>query len=82
MSRMIIAQGAKGETMKFPIERIVRYTTDDGVHVKCEEMGEVVRCKECKWSVSLDGILGCRWHGFYETGSDWFCADAERREDE
>ena len=43
---------------------------------------EVVRCKDCKWSVSLDGILGCRWHGFYETGSDWFCADAERREDE
>ena len=42
----------------------------------------VVRCKDCKWSVSLDGILGCRWHGFYETGSDWFCADAERRDDE
>lgn len=40
----------------------------------------VVRCKDCKWNTDWDGKLGCGWHGFYETGSDWFCADGERSE--
>ena len=29
--------------MKFPIERIVRYTSDDGLYIKDEEVGDLVR---------------------------------------
>lgn len=51
------------------------------------EFVQVVRCKECKWSIDIynDGDCYCKrpnketdWHG---TDWDWFCKDGERRED-
>ncbi len=77
--------------MKFPIERIVRYTTDDGVHVKCEEMGELVRCKDCFYSWPFDeeelkepyrvGEWHCEfWYG--EMHGDDYCSCGKRRPDE
>lgn len=41
----------------------------------------VVRCKDCKYGIDWDGRLGCKWHGFYQTEPNWFCADGERSED-
>ena len=42
----------------------------------------IVRCKDCKYGIDWDGRLGCKWHGFYQTEQNWFCADGERGGDE
>ena len=63
--------------MKFPIERIVRYTSDDGVHVKVEEVGDLVRCKDCKHYLEL---AECYLFGRC-MGTDDFCSWGERKED-
>ena len=74
--------------MKFPIERIVRYTTDDGVHVKCEEVADLVRCKDCFYSWPFDeeelknpfrvGEWHCDfWYG--EMHEDDYCSCGKRR---
>ena len=56
--------------MKFPIERIVRYTSDDGVHVKCEEVGDLVRCKDCEYSQPM-------WSGGHpeDKAIEYYCSE-------
>lgn len=71
--------------MKFPIERIVRYTTDDGVHVKCEEVGDLVRCKDCKYrEVQVDGVFRYEMCGMRDEiiNLDGYCHMGRRRKDE
>ena len=70
--------------MKFPIERIVRYTTDDGVHVKCEEVGDLVRCKGCKrFKTSKRYPAWGAWCGrtAARVRNDDYCSWGEWRED-
>lgn len=45
---------------------------------------QVVRCKDCKHSTKVEGIVGLVWcEHLAEVGTwienDWFCADGERR---
>lgn len=76
-------------------EYIVRETGFPGV-VKQEVVGELVRCKDCKWWDQIDnGSYGychaCK-HSFWSTNweisiyrtykEDWFCADGKRKDDE
>lgn len=69
--------------MKFPIERIMRYTTDDGIHVKCEKMGELVRCKDCRFHErEQPGMVWCPCVVGSWMAEDGFCSMGERREDE
>lgn len=45
-------------------------------------VGEVVRCKDCKWwSKENDSLQGrCALLQIYPTG-EWYCANAERKEE-
>lgn len=63
-------------------EQIVRLTITDN-ETKAEVVGEVVRCKGCKYHedevpsmVWCPNIVG-NW-----VNDDWFCADGERKETE
>lgn len=48
-------------------------------------MGELVRCKDCRWGREVCGNIECfadrnappEYHGY-----DWFCPNGERRTDE
>ena len=40
------------------------------------KLGEIVRCKDCKWSISC-GYISTR---SYAKWKDWFCADGEKME--
>ena len=64
-----------------PNEKIIRYESEDGLHVKAMDMGELVRCKDCKnWEYDVilpDGY--CR--GRHQWNPNWFCADGERKDD-
>ena len=63
-------------------ELIIVQTFDkDGFLTGYEVKGEVVRCKDCKWSYDAIGGTFCS-HGVCVdcvVCGDWFCADAERR---
>lgn len=61
-------------------EYIIRETTHP-LATSQDVVGELVRCKDCKYGIEWDGRLGCEWHGFYKTEPEWFCADGDRRED-
>lgn len=71
--------------MKLPLEKIIRYESEDGIHVKAMDMGELVRCKDCKWGVEKCGNIECfvdlnvptEYHGY-----EWFCHLGERKDDE
>lgn len=56
-------------------EYIVRETGSPGV-VKQETIGELVRCKECKWH--SEGF--CNWLELM-TEEEFFCADGQGRID-
>lgn len=46
-----------------------------------DNRGELVRCQDCKWYDSRDGI--CEHHAAINNPSpDWFCADGERKDAE
>lgn len=68
-------------------EQIVRIETD-GDETRAEVVGEIVRCKDCKYylySSEICGIIDTRLH-FYETHKRWyddsFCSWGERKETE
>ena len=71
--------------MRLPLEKIIQYKSEDGIHVKAMDMGELVRCKDCKHSHSwyLDKRICELW---VETGvdvfNDGFCSYGEREDDE
>ena len=48
-------------------------------------VGELVRCKDCKWwheSETNNGFGDCgQANGITLKSSDWFCADGERKEE-
>lgn len=66
------------------IEQIVRLTVD-GEETKAEVIGELVRCKDCRWGREVCGNIECfvdsnipsEYHGY-----EWFCPNGERRDDE
>lgn len=65
-------------------EMIVRYETDGRI-VKGYDAGELIRCKDCKYS-SPNGVYGCGIHSFADDldermYSDDFCSIAERKEE-
>lgn len=73
--------------MKVLKEVIARYETD-GRTVKCFDIGELIRCKDCKWHWKsaewhLKGYCEndkC-WDGIhFETDNDFYCGYAERKE--
>lgn len=39
---------------------------------------EIIRCRDCKWN---NGYTGCDKY-LLPHGGDWYCADAERRDDD
>ena len=52
-------------------------------------VGELVRCKDCKWyqaGIDINGKPFTRCNGdvrvYGHTMPDWFCADGERRTDD
>ena len=63
-------------------ECIVREVWYPGV-VKQECVGELVRCKDCKWGEEKFGNIECNvdrnvppeYHGYY-----WFCPNGERND--
>lgn len=75
---MTIAQRQKGKTMS---EYIVR-EIDCGLTTKQEIVGELVRCKDCKWGKETCGNIECfvdlnapsEYHGYY-----WYCPNGEKR---
>ena len=48
--------------------------------LECEVQPEVVRCGECKHSITYNGVkyVCCEMHNTYPN-ENYFCADAERR---
>lgn len=57
---------------KYQIIRIESNRKGDGVDISLVK--ELVRCKDCKWSISC-GYISTR---SYAEWKDWFCADGER----
>ena len=49
---------------------------------RAADVVEVVRCKDCKWSVREDLGYGCQQNIRIATNGNWFCADGERRTDD
>lgn len=45
-----------------------------------ENMGELVRCKDC-YRAKEDTLYGGLWCGGHIRHAQWFCADGERRTD-
>ena len=42
---------------------------------------ELIRCRDCKWWSEISNDQGrCSWWRCYPSG-DWYCADAERKEE-
>ncbi len=63
-------------------EKIIRYETD-GHTVKGFDVGELIRCRECKcWRPCQTDITEhvCHWGGFRKNEDD-FCSWAERKEE-
>lgn len=62
------------------VEQIVRLTVD-GEETKAEVIGELVRCKDCKWfndyEVACDLLTG-----LVSSNSDDYCSKGERKETE
>ena len=64
-------------------EKIIRYIEFNGV-VKAFDVGELIRCKDCKWGREACGNIECladtndllEYHGY-----DWFCPNGERKEE-
>ena len=64
-------------------EYIVRETGYPGA-IQQEIVGELVRCKDCKWGKEKCGNIECdvdrnvppEYHGY-----EWFCPNGKRRED-
>ena len=63
-------------------EYIVRETGYPGA-IKQEIVGELVRCKDCRWHErEQPGMVYCPCIVGNWVEDDWFCAGAERREDD
>ena len=62
-------------------EYIVRETGYPGT-LKQEIVGELVRCKDCKWRTGLE--MDDSWHPCDEVAvnDNWYCADGERKDNE
>lgn len=61
-------------------EYIVR-ETDCGLATKQEIVGELVRCKDCKYGeMEENGIYFCNSNGELWNYGDFFCSDGERKE--
>lgn len=59
-------------------EYIVKETGYPGA-VKQEVVGELIRCKDCK---HYNAGFECLIEGYgIERSADWYCGDAERREE-
>lgn len=68
-----------GITFQDAAERLRKYWINE-IHV--EEVEPVIRCRECKWFDGVaDGEIGkCNYETLIRYG-DFFCANAERREE-
>lgn len=64
-------------------EYIVRETGYPGA-VKQEVVGELVRCKDCRWWTQANAMHWghCELSNGVCPDGDWFCADGERKDDE
>lgn len=67
-------------------EFIVKETVFPGA-IKQEVVGELIRCKDCKWwditspaSTMLPTFYKCRYFEKHYTQADEFCSRVERRE--
>ena len=62
-------------------EYIVR-ETDYGLATKQEIVGELVRCKDCRWQGDDEHCPVCNCCGREELpNGEWYCADGERKTD-
>lgn len=66
-------------------EYIIRETGYPGV-VKQEVVGELVRCKECKWWKSIEGVKPLKFctyvYGAEFARKEWdYCSRGERKDD-
>ena len=73
------------------IDAVIRFSTEEGASVQCTDLyteinslpsaqPEVIRCKDCR---HYNAGFECLIEGYgIERNKDWFCADAERREDD
>ena len=63
-------------------EMIVRFHHDErGIVTSWDEVGQLVRCKDCKFC-EKDEIFGGSWCRGYRVRDDHFCGYASRREGE
>lgn len=64
------------------IEFIESYRKIGNDYQWSDNHGELVRCKDCKWwfmDENYDGLYRCANDGLIHK-SDWYCAGAERKE--
>lgn len=70
---------------KLPTEKILRYESKDGLHVTVTYVGELVRCKECKYSETIiyrgEPTLTCNNNEglFRDVPCDGFCYVGDRK---
>ena len=73
--------------MMLPIDIIIRVDAkkenDSGEYTfQCKALGELVRCKDCKFSSQdWENAVWCRNEGVGRY-NDWFCADGKRKDGE
>ena len=72
----------KGKAMRLPLEKIIRYESEDGIHVKAMDRGELVRCKDCKWWYKEDEENKCLEFADIPLTDEDFCSHGERKDDE
>lgn len=64
-------------TEMFGKEYIVK-VTDDG---ECITVGELVRCKECKWNTADEWVHCAMVGSMFGRTTDNYCSRAERKEE-
>lgn len=74
---IFVVEQKDGKKMNSVSEYIVRETGYPGA-VKQEVVGELVRCKDCKWHKGQYHCINTDTYGF---DADDFCSAAERQEE-
>ena len=72
---IIMCDGDYKEALKMLIDKIEHAPT-------IEPEPQIIRCRDCEWwTKQQDSIQGrCARYGMYPTG-EWFCGNAERRQE-
>lgn len=83
----VTATGENGSTVtamaEYPQrEYIVRETEYPMGYTKAEEVGELVRCKDCKFYYRMTAETGICELACRHLGNDGFCSEGERKDGE